>query len=211
MAAMVLYIHLPVTTWGSRNVLKTDVCTISEREGVINSRLSQGKNPKLWISASLFEYLKGSVENHHSESLRDSLTPHLHKPHQQGSLILVWKRCMFKTPHFPRYLVRGLLRAFSRSSALKLTCRRASRCLFLGLLSASSSASWVPPATQGGLPSSLPCHLSVDKSLHWSKSGSRSYSLFMESYLCVKLQVPGQVRTFTHESYYIAPWPKYLG
>lgn len=113
-----------------------------------------------------------------------------------------------KTSHFPHCLVRGLL-TVSRSSALKLTFRKASRCLFLELSSASPSLSLGPPATLSGLCISLPWHLSVDKSLHLSNSSNRSYSLLMEDYPWVKLQIPGQVRTSTHESYYITPCPKY--
>lgn len=98
----------------------------------------------------------------------------------------------------------------SRNSALKLTCRKASRCLFLGFLLASSSLSWVLPAPRVAYPSPLPCHLSNVKSLHSSNSSSRSYSFFIEGYPWVKWQIPGQVRTSTHESYCIAPWSKYL-
>lgn len=78
-------------------------------------------------------------------------------------------------------------------------------------LPASSSLSWVPPATQGGSPSSLSCLSSAVKSLHWSNSSSRSYSFFMESYPWVKWWTTGQVSISTHGSYYIAPRPKYFG
>lgn len=150
--------------------------------GHICSRLHQGKLLHLWTSALLFEYLKANIEKH--ISAYGILLFHMvsHGPHECGiPAVAVQKRWISKTPHLPRHFVRGLLSSFSRISAQHLTCMRASGCLFLRLPSATSSLSWVSPATQGGSPSFLPCSSSVVNSLHWWNSDSRSCSIFMES------------------------------
>lgn len=111
------------------------------------------KIPKTVISASLFEYSKGSTKKSPlrkasrespSTSTQSSPTPYPHPSTEIGHAQNISLSQMFNQRA-----------SVSRSSALKLTCRKASRCLFLGFLLATSSLSWVLPATQGGLSFSL--------------------------------------------------------
>lgn len=105
------------------------------------------------IFASLFEYLKGISENHHSESLQEShslSTQSSPMPHPHPRTEIVYAQNLSLSQMFSQRT------SVSGSSALKLTCRKVSRCLFLGLSLASSSLSWVPLPHSVAYPSPFP-------------------------------------------------------